>query len=132
MGSLRMQRKLIADGLAIERRHGKPNYFLTITCNPNWPEIRNNPGVDGQGASDRPDVTCRVFHQKLRKITGCPATGSKIHLLHVVEFQKRGLPHAYLALRVEPQPQTTNEIDQVISAEIPPVSDDGEDQRYRS
>ena len=25
----------------------------------------------------------------------------------------------------------TDEIDQVISAEIPPVSDDGEDQRYR-
>lgn len=24
-------------------------YFLTVTCNPNWPEIRNHPGMDGQG-----------------------------------------------------------------------------------
>ncbi len=35
VGSPRMQRKLIADGLAIVRRHGKPTYFLTVTCNPN-------------------------------------------------------------------------------------------------
>ena len=57
--------------------------------------------------------------------------GSKIYLLYVVEFQKRGLPHAHLALRVEPQPQTTDDIDQVISAEVPPATEDGEDQRYR-
>ena len=29
--------RLIADSLAIIRRHGKPSYFLTVTCNPNWP-----------------------------------------------------------------------------------------------
>ena len=68
MGSLRKQRKLIADGLAIVRRHGKPTYFLTVTCNPDWPEIRNHPGVNGQNASDRPDVTCRVFRAKLQKV----------------------------------------------------------------
>ena len=61
MGSPRRQRRLIADGLTIVTRHGKSTYFLTATCNPNWPEIRNHPGMDGQGASDRPDVTCRVF-----------------------------------------------------------------------
>ena len=128
MGSPRMQWKLIADGLAIVRKHGKPTYFFTITCNPNWLKIRNHLGMDGQGASNRPDVTCRVFHQKLRNILDVlqqDLLGSKIYLLHVVEFQKRGLPHADLALRVEPQPQTTDEIVQVISAEIPPVSDDG-------
>lgn len=68
MGSPRMQRKLIADSLAIVRRYGKPTYFLMVTCNPNWPEIRNHPGMNGQGASDCPDMTCRVFHQKLKKI----------------------------------------------------------------
>ena len=52
-GSLRMQRKLIADGLAIVRDYGKPTYFLTVTCNPNWEEIRNHPGMNGQVASDR-------------------------------------------------------------------------------
>ncbi len=38
MGSPRMQRKLIADGLAVVRCLGKPTYFIMITCNPNWPE----------------------------------------------------------------------------------------------
>ncbi len=53
MGSPRMQRKLIADGLAVVRRLGKPTYFITITCNPNWPEIRDHPEMHGQNASDR-------------------------------------------------------------------------------
>ncbi len=47
MGSPRMQRKLIADGLAVVRRLGKPTYFITITCNPNWPEIRDHPEMHG-------------------------------------------------------------------------------------
>ena len=131
--SPRMQRKLIADGLAIVRRYGKPTYFLTVTCNPNWPEIRYHPGMNGQNASDRPDVTCRVFHQKLKKILNTlrqGLLGKKIYLLHVVEFQKRGLPHAHLALRVDPQPLTTDKIDEVISAEVPPESEDSDDQRY--
>ena len=54
--------------------------------------------------------------------------GSKIYLLHIVEFQKRDLPRT---LRVEPQPQTTNEIDEVVGAEVPSESDDSEDQWYR-
>ena len=128
-GSPRMQRKLIVDGLTIVRRHGKPTYFLTLTCNLNLDEIRNHPGMNGQIASDRPG---RVFHQKL-KILNTPCKGllgNKIYLLHVVEFQKRGLPHAHLALCVEPQPLTTNENDDVISAEVPPMPKNEEDQRY--
>ena len=68
MGSPRMQRKLIADGLAVVRRLGKPTYFITITCNPNWPEIRDHPEMHGQSACDRPDLTCRVFRAKLHRI----------------------------------------------------------------
>ena len=61
---------------------------------------------------------------------GC-LLGGKIYLVHVVEFQKRGLPHAHLTFLVEPQPLTTDEIDQVISAEVSPASDNKEDQRCR-
>ena len=32
---------------------------------------------------------------------------------------------------MEPQPLTTNQIDQIIIAEVPPVSEDRDDQRYR-
>ena len=68
MCSPRMQRKLIADGLAIVRRHGKPTYFITVTCDPNWEEIRGYPSVEGQNASDRPGVTYRVFRARLQLI----------------------------------------------------------------
>ncbi len=56
--------------------------------------------------------------------------GKKTYHMYVVEFQKRGLPHTHLALRVTPQPQTTDEIDDIISAEIPPESSNPDDQRY--
>ncbi len=125
MGSPRMQRKLIADGLAVVRRLGKPTYFITITCNPNWPEIRNHPEMHGQNASDRPDLTCRIFRAKLQMMMESlkkGLLGKKTYHMYVVEFQKRGLPHAHLALRVTPQPQTTDQINDIISAEIPPES----------
>ena len=43
----------------------------------------------------------------------------------------RGLPNAHLALRVGPQPLTTDQIDEVISAEVPPESEDSNYWRYR-
>ena len=133
IGSPRMQRKLIADGLAIVRRHGKPPYFITVTCNPNWAEIRDHPSVEGQIASDRPDVTCRVFRARLQLILKTlkdGLLGRKVFVLYVIGFQKRGLPHAHIAIRVEPEPKTYDEMDQVISAEVPPKSDDPDESRY--
>ena len=115
------------------RRLGKPTYIITVTCNPNWPEVRNHPEMHGQNASDRPDLTCRIFRAKLTHLVNAlrrGLLGRKVYLMYVVELQKRGLPRAHLALRVTPQPQTANEIDAIISAEVPPVSTDADDQRY--
>jgi hypothetical protein len=39
--------------------------------------------------------------------------------MYVVEFQKRGLPHAHIAIKVNPEPQTPEEIDAVVTAEYP-------------
>ena len=41
-GGPRQMHKLYQDGMAIVRVFGKPNLFITITCNPNWPEIKDN------------------------------------------------------------------------------------------
>ena len=43
--------------------YGKPDLFVTMTCNPNWPEMQNalNPG---ETAAEQPDLCCHVFHQK--------------------------------------------------------------------
>ena len=54
------------DALAICRKLGNPKFFITFTCNVNWPYIRiyigEYPHLTG---SDRADVVCRVFEQKI-------------------------------------------------------------------
>lgn len=54
------------DAMSIVRSLGHPDLFITITCNPNWPEI-TSALKPGQRATDRPDLTNRVF--KLKVIT---------------------------------------------------------------
>ena len=49
--------------------------------------------------------------------------GHAVYIMTVVEFQKRGLPHAHIALRIAgAQPLTPAEIDSFVSAELPDVS----------
>ena len=47
--------------------------------------------------------------------------GRVVACIHVVEFQKRGLPHAHilLILAAEDKPRTIEDIDAIVSAEIP-------------
>lgn len=53
------------DAMAIVRTLGKPNLFITFTCNPQWHEI-TSALKPGQTAPDRPDLTNRVFKLKVR------------------------------------------------------------------
>ena len=46
---------------------GKPDFFLTFTCNPYWEEIQRELLV-GQNADDRPDLVSRVFKLKLEAL----------------------------------------------------------------
>ena len=46
------------DAMAIGRVHGKPDIFLTMTCNPNWREITKNL-LPNQTPPDRPDLVCK-------------------------------------------------------------------------
>jgi hypothetical protein len=50
---------LYQDALAIVRKFGKPDLFITTTCNPKWKEIRDEL-LPGQKASDRFDL-CAEF-----------------------------------------------------------------------
>ena len=51
--------------MALVLRFGKPNIFLTMTCNPRWPEIlqKLNPGEE---AHNRPDLLVSVQGQTRR------------------------------------------------------------------
>lgn len=51
--------------MAIVRKYGKPDLFVTVTCNPKWHEITSQL-EPGQCVTDRPDLTSRVFKAKLK------------------------------------------------------------------
>ena len=63
VGSPRYMMQNYQDAMVIVRMKGKPDLLITMTCNPNWREIRDNL-LPGQRASDRPDICARVFHLK--------------------------------------------------------------------
>jgi len=53
------------DAMAIRKRFGYPNLFLTMTCNPNWLEIQRFLHDKDVCVNDRSDIACRVFRLKL-------------------------------------------------------------------
>jgi len=105
------------DSMAICRTFQKPDLFITMTANPNWPEIQDallqeelpdpnsNARRKKQTAYDRPDIVARVFEQKknalLKDIRG-GVFGKVLANIHTVEFQKRGLPHMHLLTFLDP------------------------------
>ena len=113
------------DAMALVRKYHKPDLFITMTCNPNWPEIQKNLSP-GQTPQDRPDLVARVF--KLRKdmliddlVKDC-IFGKVVAILYVIEWQKRGLPHIHiLIILADPdRPRTTDIVDSIVVAELPP------------
>ncbi|PWZ40047.1 ATP-dependent DNA helicase PIF1 [Zea mays] len=67
IGGPRDMRRRYMDAMALVRKFGKPDIFLTMTCNPNWDEIRTEL-LPGQTPQDRPDLVVRVFHAKLQEL----------------------------------------------------------------
>ena len=110
--------------MAIVSYFGKPDLFVTFTCNPKWPEVTRELLLN-QNAADRPDLTARVFHLKLQKLLKdlCEKNllGKVITYVYVVEFQKRDLPHAHILLILVPEDklQSVDDYDSIVSAEIP-------------
>lgn len=56
--------QLYQDAMAIVRRNGQPSYFITMTCNPEWPEIKRLLATI-QTPQDRPDLISGVFNLKV-------------------------------------------------------------------
>ena len=124
IGSPRNIQQCYQDAMAIVNEKGKPDIFLTMTCNPNWPEIQENL-LAGQQASDRPDLVARVFHLKKNRlivlIVKDKIFGEVASYVYVIEFQKRGLPHMHLLITLarDYKIRHANLVDKFISAEIP-------------
>ena len=123
--------------MAICRHCRKPDLFLTMTANPNWPEIQqalleldgpvnndpNNP-LKRQTAVDRPDIVAHVFNQKknalLEEIKN-GLFGTLAGMVYTIEFQKRGLPHMHLLIFLNGNHKIRNaeHVDKIVSAQIP-------------
>ncbi|MCP3668651.1 MAG: hypothetical protein GY696_40250, partial [Gammaproteobacteria bacterium] len=123
-GSDRNMQQNYQDAMAIVRKFGKPDLFITFTANPKWREIRENL-LPNQTAMDRPDLVSRVFHMKCEQLIEDIAKGNifgtTVAHIYVIEFQKRGLPHCHLlVILAEPdKPKTEEIIDKICNAEIP-------------
>nr|XP_060632277.1 uncharacterized protein LOC132775579 [Anolis sagrei ordinatus] len=114
------------DGMTYVRSYGRPDLFITFTCNPSWPEIEEEL-LFGQTPSDRHDLIARVFKQKQMKlihvINNCHVFGETRCWLYSIEWQKRGLPHSHNLIWLKEKVHPT-EIDNVISAEFPSPFED--------
>ncbi|KAK4394704.1 hypothetical protein Sango_1624700 [Sesamum angolense] len=124
IGGPRDMRRRYLDALALVQRFGKPDLFITMTCNPEWKEIQENL-YDGQKAQDRPDLTSRIFRAKLQDLKDQlfkkEIFGKVADHVYVIEFQKRGLPHAHMLiiLKSEYKITTPDHFDRFVCAELP-------------
>nr|XP_016472237.1 PREDICTED: uncharacterized protein LOC107794274 [Nicotiana tabacum] len=92
IGGPRDMRRRYMDAMALVQHFGKPDLFITMTCNPDWAEIQENL-CEGQLEQDRPDLVTRVFRAKLQdlkdQIFKKKIFGPVAAHVFVVEFQKK-------------------------------------------
>ncbi len=122
-GSPRYFMKLFQDSMAVIRSFGKPDLFVTVTCNPQWPEIQNE--LTNVNNSEKLTLIARVFKLKLKAILQDILKdnifGFVKAYMYVIEFQKRGLPRAHILLILDNQskPRNSDDYDALVSAQIP-------------
>jgi len=108
------------DAMTYVRNYGRPDLFVTFTCNPEWAEIKQELSP-GQRSIDRHHIIARVFHLKMKKILKLIKKEEifgkfKCHMLSV-EWQKRELPHCHILFWLEKKIQP-DEIDHIIVAKL--------------
>ncbi|KZS04859.1 ATP-dependent Helicase-like protein [Daphnia magna] len=118
----RAERKL--DGRIVSRppiefhRKSKGDEASVPRCSGHLPKIR-------QTAPDRPDTVARVFQQKkielVNDIEKRQVLGFATARIHVIEFQKLGLPHCHMLIWIDERdaPATAENVDATICAAIP-------------
>lgn len=113
------------DAMAIIRETRRPSMFLTMTCNPKWPEIVRSIPYESR-PEDHPEIVARVFHLKVEELMvdlkDKHVLGRVVGLMGTVEFQYRGLPHIHLLLVFDAADAALTEesIDNLVCCEIPP------------
>ncbi|CAG8754315.1 12283_t:CDS:2, partial [Dentiscutata erythropus] len=96
--------QLYQDAITIVKQIRKLNLFITMTYNLNWPEIH-----------------LALLSALLKDILKNNIFGKSLAYIYVIELQKCGLLHAYMLIILSPnnKPNTTEDYDRIVSAEIP-------------
>ncbi|XP_027076803.1 uncharacterized protein [Coffea arabica] len=124
IGGPKNMRRRYMDAMTLVQKFEKPDLFLTMTCNPNWPEIKEHL-IAADETQNRPDLISRVFHAKLEKLKDelfkKHIFGEIAAYTYVIENQKRGMRHAHflLILKSKYKLYTADEYDKIVCAEIP-------------
>ena len=131
IGGPRSMQQRYQDAMAMARYFKNIDLFITMTTNPDWIEIKREL-LPGQSSYDRPDLVARVFKLKKdeliddickRKIFGAVSA-----YVHVIEFQKRGLPHVHILVTLDKKHRlrSPSDIDSCIDASWPDPEKDHE------
>ncbi|XP_076943656.1 uncharacterized protein LOC143613971 [Bidens hawaiensis] len=124
-GGSRYMMQNYLDAMCLCRWYGYPDFFLTITCNPGWPEVKRFLKDTSLNSKDKPDILCRIFKMKLdsmiKLLKGKSLFGKVKAAVYTTEFQKHDLPHAHICLFIHPDNKIHNpsDIDKFVSSEIP-------------
>ncbi|XP_074328068.1 uncharacterized protein LOC141665980 [Apium graveolens] len=125
-GGFRYMQQNFQNSLAICKEYGHPDLFVTFTCNLKWVEIQRALVAAGSTtASVRPDFVARVFKLKLDAMMS-DFMKKDVVAVYTIEFQKCGLPHAYIVLWLAEGDKLvfTEDIDHIISAKLPDKEND--------
>jgi len=114
--------QLYQDAMARVCKFGKPDLFVTFTYNSKWKEIIDTLLL-GKTAKDRPKLVTHIFNLKLDtflKDIKHGVLGNVIAKIWVIEFQKRGLPHAHILLILDEASKscTAEDYNLMVSVEI--------------
>jgi hypothetical protein len=121
-GSPRWYHALYHDALALPAAFHLPDLFVTVTFNPEWPEMarlmpRNS------SIHDHPDVVARVFWLRFSRImhdiVDNGVFGEVLSYCWRIEWQLRGLPHAHALIILRQRILHAADVDRFVSAEIP-------------
>ncbi|XP_052624746.1 uncharacterized protein LOC111916090 [Lactuca sativa] len=131
-GGARYMLQNYLDAMSLCKWFGYPDFFITFTCNPKWPEIKRFLKDTSLQPEDKPDILCRLFKIKLdafiKDLRENQIFGKVQAYVYTIEFQKRGLSHSHICLFMHSDNKlpTVELIDPIISAEIPDRIEDPE------
>ncbi|XP_071924722.1 uncharacterized protein [Coffea arabica] len=126
IGGPRDMKRRYLDAMTLVQPYGKPDIFLTMTCNKSWPEIKKLL-LPTEKTDNRPDLVSQVFQAKLQilknELFKKHIFGKVAAYTYVIEFQKRGLSHAHFLIILKHCSKllTPEAYDRIVSVELPDI-----------